>query len=477
LISLVLNVILSIFGFWKILIQYQFDQMTMRNLVIIGISILFIFSCDKNIDPNVQAAFGTNPEYSWVFPEEEIRIIRIKVGAENWEKIQRDMEMRTARKFGSQMAIPGVTPLQATNLDAVPGDPIYVMADVQQGQTIWKKVGFRLKGNASLSSSWRSGIYKLPFKLQFDEFEDEHKEVKNQRFYGFRELSFSPSFGDNTFMKEKLLTSLFRKNDVLACKVANYRVYVDFGQGSKYCGVYQVIEAVAEHLVQNQTGKIAGNVYKPESSFQNFNLTLFEKQNNKLQADYTDVKQLISILNNPNRLTNRLQWKKNLESIFDVKGFLRYLAVNNTVGNWDGYGQITHNYFLANIDGKLNYIPYDLNLSFQMKGGNNRTALTFDMKEVGNQWPLIRFLIDDPEYYTFYRTAVKNFINTSFNPQILSEYLKKHKAILEPNFIGSEVEKPPYSHLSNSANFSKSITDLGKYINERYSAALVFIKN
>jgi hypothetical protein len=28
-----------------------------------------------------------------VFPEEEIRIIRIKVGAENWEKIQRDMEM------------------------------------------------------------------------------------------------------------------------------------------------------------------------------------------------------------------------------------------------------------------------------------------------------------------------------------------------------------------------------------------------
>jgi hypothetical protein len=112
-----------------------------------------------------------------------------------------------------------------------------------------------------------------------------------------------------------------------------------------------------------------------------------------------------------------------------------------------------------------------------MKGGNNRTALTFDMKEVGNQWPLIRFLIDDPEYYTFYRTAVKNFINTSFNPQILSEYLKKHKAILEPNFIGSEVEKPPYSHLSNSANFSKSITDLEKYINERYSAALVFIKN
>ena len=449
----------------------------MRAAFSLVISMLFLFSCEKNIDPNVQKAFGSDPDYSWVLPDEEIRTISINIGTENWEKIQRDMEMRIARKFGSQTAIPGVTPLQATNLDAVPGDPIFVMADVKQGENTWKKVGFRLKGNASLNSSWRSGIYKLPFKLQFDEFENEHKEVKNQRFYGFKELSFSPSFGDNTFMKEKLLTSLFRKNDVLACKVANYKVYIDFGQGSKYCGVYQVIEAVAEHLVQNQTGKTVGNVYKPESSFQNLNLTLFEKQNNKQQADYTDVKQLISVLNSSNRLTDKLQWKKDLEAIFDVQRFLRYLAVNNTVGNWDGYGQITHNYFLANIDGKLNYIPYDFNLSFQMKGGNNRTALTFDMKEVGNQWPLIRYLMDDPEYFTYYRTAVKDFIINNFNPQLLSEYLQKHKAILQPNFEGSNIEKPPYSHLPNAQSFTQSVGDLEKYINERHAAALIFVKD
>ncbi|MDP1813034.1 MAG: CotH kinase family protein, partial [Leadbetterella sp.] len=366
----------------------------MRFSLILGISLLFIFSCEKNIDPKFQKAFGSTPDYSWVFPEEEIRIIRIKIGVENWEKIQRDMEMRIARKFGSQTAIPGVTPLKASVLDVVPGDPIYVKAEVTQGDFTWKNVGFRLKGNASLNSSWRSGIYKLPFKIQFDEFEDQHKEIKNQRFFGFRELSFSPSFGDNTFMKEKLLTSLFRKNGVLACKVANYKVYIDFGQGSKYCGVYQVIESVVEHLVNNQIGKEVGNVYKPESSFQSFNVAEFEKQNNKTLADYEDVKQFVSVLNSNQRLSNKAQWKKDLELIFDVKSFLRYLAVNNTVGNWDGYGQITHNYFLLNVDQKLNYLPYDMNLSFQMKGGNNRTALTFEMKEVANQWPIIRYLID-----------------------------------------------------------------------------------
>lgn len=448
----------------------------MRVPFSIAILLMFLFSCDKNIDPNVQKAFGTEPDYAWAFPEEEIRAININIGAENWEKIQRDMESRIARKFGSQTAIPGVTPLQATNLDAVPGDPIYVSAEVNQSGNVWKKVGFRLKGNASLNSSWRSGIYKLPFKLQFDEFEEEHKEVKNQRFYGFRELSFSPSFGDNTFMKEKLLTSLFRKNGVLACKVANYKVYLDFGQGSKYCGIYQVVEPVVEHLVQNQVNKNVGNVYKPESNFQSFNLALFEKQNNKPLADYNDVKDFVSVLNNPIRLTNKEKWKSDLEALLDVKGFLRYLAVNNTVGNWDGYGQITHNYFLANIEGKLNWIPYDLNLSFQMKGGLSRTALSFELKEVTSQWPLIRYIIDDPDYYAYYKASVKEFINNHFNPTLMSDYLRKHKAILQPNFVGTEIEKPPYSQLQNAQSFTQSVVDLEKYINERYGAATVFVK-
>ncbi|MBP6619006.1 MAG: CotH kinase family protein [Leadbetterella sp.] len=448
----------------------------MRTPFYIVILLMFLFSCEKSIDPNVQKAFGSSPDYTWVFPEEEIRTISINIGAENWEKIQRDMEMRIARKFGSTTAIPGVTPMQVTNLDAVPGDPIYVSTEVKQGENTWKKVGFRLKGNASLSSSWRSGIYKLPFKLQFDEFEDEHKEVKNQRFYGFRELSFSPSFGDNTFMKEKLLTSLFRGNGVLACKVANYKVYLDFGQGSKYCGVYQLIEAVAEHLVENQTGKQAGNVYKPESNFQNLNLTLFEKQNNKQQADYEDVKRLITVLNSGTRQSDKIQWKKDLEAIFDVERFLKYLAVNNTVGNWDGYGQITHNYFLANIDGRLSYLPYDLNLSFQMKGGNNRTALSFDMNEVTSQWPLIRYLIDDSEYFSFYKSSVKEFIINHFNPTLMKEYLEKHKTILQPNFVEPNLEKPPYSHLSNAQSFTQSVMNLEKYINERHTAASIFVK-
>lgn len=450
----------------------------MRISLILVLSLLFLLACEKNSDPLTSKAFGKIPDYNWVFPEAEIRSIVIQLGQANWEKIQKDMEYRTARKFGSATTIPGAVPPAGNgNLDAVPGDPIYVEADVLQGSNQWKNVGFRLKGNASLNATWRSGVYKLPFKIQFDEFEDKFIETKNQRFYGFKELSFAPSYGDNTFMKEKLLTDLFRKAGVMACKVAYYKVYIDFGQGQKYCGVYQAIETVEEHMVEVQSGLKVGNVYKPESNMQTFITAQFEKQNNKELADYSDVKNFIAALNSPLRVNDRPLWKKQLEAVFDVKSFLKYLAVNNTVGNWDNYGQVMHNYFLANTEGVFRWIPYDLNLSFQMKGGLNRTALTMEMKEVGSQWPLIRYLIDDPEYFSFYKAAVKDFIEKYFTPTSMNEYIKNHKTILAPSFAATEIEKPPYSFLQNPQSFEKAVSDLEKYINERYIAASAFVKN
>ncbi len=450
----------------------------MRISLIFAIFLLFLLACEKNTDPTASKAYGKTPDYNWVFPEAEMRSINIQVGQANWDKIQRDMEYRTIRKFGSATTIPGAVPPAGNgSLDAVPGDPIYVEAEVSQGDKKWQKVGFRLKGNASLNATWRSGVYKLPFKLQFDEFEGKYPETQNQRFYGFKELSFAPSYGDNTFMKEKLLTDLFRKAGVMACKVAYYKVYVDFGQGQKYCGVYQAIETVEEHMVETQSGVKVGNVYKPESNLQTFITTQIEKQNNKELADYSDVKAFIAALNNPSRVNDRPLWKKQLEAVFDVKSFLKYLAVNNTVGNWDTYGQVMHNYFLANTDGILRWVPYDLNLSFQMKGGLNRTALTMEMKEVGTQWPLIRYIVDDPEYFAFYKAVVKDFVEKNFTPTAMNEYIRKHKAILAPNFTASEIEKPPYSYLQNPQSFDQAVSDLEKYINERYAAVSVFVKD
>ena len=39
-------------------------------------------------------------------------------------------------------------------------------------------------------------------------------------------------------------------------------------------------------------------------------------------------------------------WRANLETVIDTNVFLKYLAVNTVVQNWDTYGRMTHNYYL-----------------------------------------------------------------------------------------------------------------------------------
>ncbi|EPR65349.1 hypothetical protein [Cyclobacterium qasimii] len=65
-------------------------------------------------------------------------------------------------------------------------DPVFVPAEVFYEDKEWYRVGVRFKGNSSLQSSWQSGILKLSFKLDFDEFEDDYPQIKTKGFMVLR---------------------------------------------------------------------------------------------------------------------------------------------------------------------------------------------------------------------------------------------------------------------------------------------------
>jgi hypothetical protein len=54
------------------------------------------------------------------------------------------------------------------DVELLPRTPIYVPADITFDGETFRHVGFRLKGNSSLSNTWRSGSEKLPFRLNID---------------------------------------------------------------------------------------------------------------------------------------------------------------------------------------------------------------------------------------------------------------------------------------------------------------------
>ncbi|MES2797305.1 MAG: CotH kinase family protein, partial [Bacteroidota bacterium] len=236
-------------------------------------------------------------------------------------------------------------------------------------------------------------------------------------------------------------------------------------------------EVIDDTMVKNQFGEDEGNIYKPENNLTKFTEATFEKKNNSSEADYSDVKKLVEILNGPLRSSNPEQWRTELEKVFDVQHFLKYLAINNTIVNWDSYGAIAHNFYLYNDKGKLKWIPWDHNLSMTTTGGGtNRTAVTIDMQAVTNQWPLIRYLADQEIYYSAYKKYAGDFINSTFTPSKIYALIDKYQTLISPYVVGTEPEVAGYTYLKSAADFTNSASILKNHVKTRNEQVADFLK-
>ncbi len=326
----------------------------------------------------------------------------------------------------------------------------------------WNNVGYRLKGNSSLSNAWRTGNYKLPFRLQFDEFEDSLPTVQNQRFYGFKEVSMSPGWFDVSLIREKVTADILRSAGIPAARTAFYKVYVDFGAGLKYCGVYTMVEVIDDTMIENQFGEDEGNIYKPESNLVAFTQTQFEKKNNETAPSWADVQALITALNAPTRTTNAAAWRTGLEATFDMDHFVKWLAVNNALVNWDTYGAIAHNYYLYNHSArKLTWIPWDHNMSMSGSPGitasptpgpgpGPRPGLSLTMNEAGANWPLLRAVAQDSVYLARYRAYMKTFVTSVFTESAMNALFDTYHQMIAPFVTGTNGELAGDTYTSTS---------------------------
>jgi spore coat protein H len=407
------------------------------------------------------------PGYDMVFPQDKVNSLEITMTKEDWTAIQTNITSLLGFSFGAGGTQPG------GGFPEV--EPEYVSVSVKFNGKEWYKVGFRLKGNSTLRNSWRQGIYKLPFRLNMDRFEEKYPQLKNQRFYGFKELSMSPGANDHSLIRERAGSYIFRAAGLPCAQTAFYKVYINFGDGLKYCGVYTMVEVVDDTLVKTYFGSDPGNIYKPESTFQTFNQSQFEKKNNKTENDYSDVQATITALHNPLRTTDPAQWRTLLEKNFNATHFMKWLAVNTTMLNWDTYGRMAHNYYLYNEPGKgLTWIPWDNNECMLNRGNN---TYTISLSTTGTNWPLIRYLMDDPVYSAQYKQFMKEFTVNVFVPEKMNALFTQYHNLISPYVIGPlETEQVKYTHLSNASAFSSALESLKQHVASQTAAASEYLK-
>ena len=338
-------------------------------------------------------------DYEVVFPQNKVNRLDITIDADDWAVMQDDIEdlYGSVSTGGGGPGGGGGAPGGAGEISFAEENPVYVPCNIEFNGKNWYYVGIRYKGNSSLSA-YSSGVKKLPFRFEFDQFADDYPEITGQTFYGFPALSMSSNYEDVSFLREKVGCDMFRNFDVPAPYSAFYEMYVDYGDGPVYFGLYTGVEIVFETLLDTQFGNNTGNCYKPEDdgatfSTAGFNLKDFENKTTGGTGE-ADIQNLYDILQSSTRTSDTAAWKSEMESVFDVQVFLKWLAVNTTIQNWDTYGRMSHNYYLYNnpTNNLINWIPWDNNEAF-MDGGMGG-ALSFEFSEINaTDWPLIKYIL------------------------------------------------------------------------------------
>jgi spore coat protein H len=507
---------------------------------------------------NLSSSLSSIPDYQALFPEDKVQRIDISIAPDDWQTMLDDMTSQYG-EFGNSSRMqmggqapgnPGMNRPGEMGMPGGPGmdsgdsdNPVVVPARVTVNNVTLEKVGVRFKGQSSLEGSWKEGSYKISMKLNCDEYEDEYPELKNQKLFGFDELSLKSGFKDNSLIKDKVVPDIFRSAGIPAPKTAFYQVYVDTGNGPVYFGVYTLIEDVADTLITSQFANGSGNLYKAENmrttTFVNssFNVSGFDKETNKKKGS-GDLEHLYTALNSNLRTTDPVVWRSGLESILNVDEFITWLAANTIIQNWDTYGMASHNFFLYDNpdDGRFVWIPWDNNEALQnrssgmggMGGGMRPDAgnisgdlpmappgpdmmqvpsgfgngtgmpgspgtpgpqmggdmkgvhpmggqLSTSLDEVSDQWPLIRYLMDDPVYHEKYVKAVENVITSAFDPEKLKALYTKNHDLIAPYVIGENGEQKGYTLLKNPEEFNSSLDALISHADSRYADVMAYL--
>nr|WP_321223086.1 CotH kinase family protein [uncultured Psychroserpens sp.] len=405
-----------------------------------------------------------DPNFDEVFEDNAVKRLDIVITEARWQNMLDDMtDLYGAFGVGGQ---PG-------GLTETDENPIFVPAEVFYNGVEWYRVGVRFKGNSSLQTSWQNGILKLSFKLDFDEFEDDYPQIDNQRFYGFKKLSLKNNFDDKSMLREKVATDVFRNAGLAVSHTAFYTLYVDHGDGPQYFGLYTLVEEVDDTVIDEQFSSDDGNLYKPDGDAASFAAGTYDedeyvKKTNEDKADFSDVSNLLAVINDETRITDAATWRTSLDAVFDTDVFLKYLAVNTVIQNWDTYGKMTHNYFLYNNPetSKLTWIPWDNNEALQL--GKRGGSLPLDFSGLSaSEWPLIEHMYEDEVYKTQYDFYVQDVVDDAFNVNTIQSLYATYSSLIEP-YATSEITG--YTFLNNSSEFQIAVNELNSHVVSRAAA-------
>ena len=311
----------------------------------------------------------------------------------------------------------------------------YFRADMrfQRGEldTLVADIGFRLRGNTSRFSRKKS------FKISFSEY------VPDRRFFGLKKFNLNGEHNDPSLIRSKLCWDLYRQMNVPASRAVHVQLFIN----GEYKGLYIHVEEYDKTFVKSRFANNSGNLYKclwpadlayraenPDAyKFVSNDRRAYELQTNEEVDDYSDLAHLIRVIN----LSNATDFRDSLAANINIWNFLKYLAVNVTVGSWDDYWYNKNNYFLYHNlrTGKFEFLPYDCDNTFGICWDSHDWG-TRNIFHWGNSndeaRPLVDRLFSYPQFKNLYAYFIRVLVEEYFTETTFYEHIDSIKNRITP---------------------------------------------
>lgn len=291
-------------------------------------------------------------------------------------------------------------------------------------------VGIRLRGNTSRFSAKKS------FKVDFNHF------VLGRKFHDLEKMNLNGEHNDPSIVRSKLCWDLFQQFRLPAARANHVQLYIN----NRYFGLYINVEHVDDEFVQKRFGNRNGNLYKclypadlvylgadPEV-YKKFHgdRQPYDLKTNQDKNDYSDLAHFIDVINN----TPARQFRAELEKVFNVDNFLKWLALNVLVGGWDDYWYLKNNYYLYHntATDKFEFIPYDYDNTYGIDwvGGDWATRNIYRWGNTQEKRPLVTRILELPEYRYRYTLYLETLMNNEFSFEAQQPRIDRLKAMITP---------------------------------------------
>jgi len=386
------------------------------------------------INVNVRYPGASSVDYWTIFDDSQVRPVELRITQSEWNRMWQE-----------------------------PGSKTRVKADVEVFGEVVENIAVSMKGNSSLGSSGLKKSWKI----------DTNYYVADQEYHNLKQLLFHNNFADASLLREKMAYDMMQFAGVPAGFTSYVEFWIDIiddDKPSMYWGVYTMVERVDSKHVGNRFGRDngIGNLYKADAWFEEGaadlayygeNIENYPKprgevayglQTNLAEADYSDIIKLCYVIDGAEYETEA-DFTRALEKVFDVDGYLRYMAVLFTTLNLDTYPYTGNNYYIYRDPGtgKFSFIAWDLNNSWGNFGGEATFPLYGQYCCLGPlQWaPLFTKVFKVPKYRQNYAAYVDLLVRNQFNSQYFNAQAQNWQAMInsyltketgDKHFVGPE---------------------------------------